>query len=49
MFNFSTEEFMNLVDRLLTAIKNLFAWLGILILPNEEEAKDYPTTAAPEE
>ncbi len=41
MFNFSTEDILALIEKILSALKKAFAWLGILILPEEEE-----TTAA---
>lgn len=41
MLNFSTDELVALFEKLLKAVKDLFAWLGILILPEEGEY-DYP-------
>ena len=42
VFNFSIEEITGLVQKILQALKDIFAWLGVLILPDENEKKDYP-------
>ncbi len=40
MFDFSIDDILALIEKFLDAIKKAFAWLGILVLPEEE------TTAA---
>ncbi len=38
----SKEQILDFIEKLLGAIKKAFAWLGILILPEDGEY-DYPT------
>lgn len=41
MINVSIDEILSVFTKVLEALKQLFAWLGILILPEEGEY-DYP-------
>ena len=36
IFSFSTEDILAAIEKVLETIKKAFAWLGILILPEEE-------------
>lgn len=38
----SKDQVLDFIEKLLGAIKKLFAWLGILVLPEDGEY-DYPT------
>lgn len=40
----SSEQILDFIEKVLGAIKKVFAWLGILILPEDGEY-DYPTEA----
>ncbi len=49
----SAEQILDFIEKILGAIKKAFAWLGILVLPEdgeydypEEESKDDPTIGA---
>ncbi len=49
----SSEQVLDFIEKLLGAIKKVFAWLGILILPEdgeydypESESKDDPAVGA---
>lgn len=42
IFNFTQEDILGLIEKILAAIKKVFAWLGILVLPEDGEY-DYPT------
>ena len=44
----SSEQILDFIEKLLGAIKKVFAWLGILILPEDGEY-DYPTTETTED
>ncbi len=44
----SVDEILGFIEKLLGAIKKVFAWLGILILPEEGEY-DYPTEGTTED
>lgn len=44
----SSEQILDFIEKLLGAIKKIFAWLGILILPEDGEY-DYPTEAPTED
>lgn len=50
MLDFSIEDILDIVTKVLQAFKDIFAWLGILIFPEEGEY-DYPgsTTVSAEE
>ena len=39
----SSEQILDFIEKLLGAIKKVFAWMGILILPEDGEY-DYPET-----
>lgn len=40
----SSEQILDFIEKVLGAIKKVFAWLGILVLPEDGEY-DYPTEA----
>lgn len=42
IFSFTEEDVLAFIEKILDAIKKVFAWLGILVLPNDGEY-DYPT------
>lgn len=42
IFNISSEQILDFIEKVLGAIKKVFAWLGILVLPEDGEY-DYPT------
>ena len=37
----SMSKLESFFEKILSALKKFFAWLGILILPNEQEKEDY--------
>lgn len=41
MLDFKVEDILNIVTKVLEAIKAFFAWLGILVFPEEGEY-DFP-------
>ena len=44
----SVEDIMGVVQKMLDAFKKLMEWLGILVLPTEDEKKDYPNQTQPD-
>lgn len=44
IFNISEAEVMAMVEKFLTVFKQIMAWLGILVLPEEEELPTQPET-----
>ena len=48
MLNITTEQVYDFIEKVLGTIKKMFAWLGILILPEEGEY-DYPTEPSTED
>ena len=42
VLNITVDDIMGVVQKLLDAFKKVMEWLGILVLPTEEEKKDYP-------
>ena len=46
---FSTEDIIDVLRKLLTAFKKIMAWLGVLVLPEDGEYDQYPTTTASDE
>ncbi len=44
----SVDDIMGVVQKLLDAFKKVMEWLGILVLPTEEEKKDYPNQTQPD-
>ncbi|MBR3598041.1 MAG: hypothetical protein IKL47_13830 [Clostridia bacterium] len=42
----SVEQILDFIEKLLGAIKKMFAWLGILVLPEDGEYDGYPTESA---
>ena len=48
ILNVSEDEIMAMVEKFLTVFKQIMAWLGILVLPEEEElpVQPEPTTTA---
>lgn len=47
MLDVSIEKIMNIVDKLLLTFKQIMAWLGVLVLPEEGEY-DYPENSSDE-
>ena len=47
MIPFSTSEILNAIKEVLTIFKSIMKWLGILVLPEEGEYDQYPTTTVP--
>lgn len=45
----SADQILDFIEKLLGAVKKLFAWLGILILPEDGEYDGYPTTSTTED
>lgn len=45
----SSEQILDFIEKLLGAIKKVFAWLGILVLPEDGEYDNYPTEATTED
>lgn len=41
IFDFSAKELETLIQKLLKMIKDVFAWLGILLLPEEGNGDGY--------
>ena len=39
---------MEVVQKLLDAFKKIMEWLGILVLPTEEQKSDYPNQTQPD-
>ncbi len=52
MIGFSMDDLLGVLQKLMNAFKQLMAWLGVLVLPTEEEKQYYPghtaTTSGPE-
>lgn len=44
----SVEDIMGVVQKLLDAFKKVMEWLGILVLPNEDQKQDYPNQTQPD-
>ena len=44
----SVEDIMSVVQKMLDAFKKLMEWLGILVLPTEDEKKEYPNQDQPD-
>ena len=49
VFNISEQDILDLVEKLLQVFKQIMAWLGILVLPEEGEYDGYPTTTSSED
>ena len=49
LLGISAEQILDFIEKVLGAIKKLFAWLGILILPEDGEYDGYPTEATTED
>ncbi len=43
IFNISEDEIMGLIEKLLSFFKQIMAWLGILVLPEEGQLPEQPT------
>lgn len=43
LLGISSEQILDFIEKVLGAIKKVFAWLGILILPEDGEYDGYPT------
>ncbi len=43
ILNISEEEILALVEKMLTVFKQIMAWLGILVLPEDGELPTQPT------
>lgn len=39
----SIEKITQIFEKIFMTLKKILAWLGILILPNEDEKDNYPT------
>ena len=48
ILNISSEQILDFIEKLLGVFKKVFAWLGILILPEDGEY-DYPTEGTTED
>ena len=48
VLSISIDDIMGVVQKLLDAFKKLMEWLGILVLPDEEQKKDYPNQTQPD-
>lgn len=48
LLGISSEQILDFIEKLLGAIKKVFAWLGILVLPEDGEY-DYPTEGTTED
>ena len=50
MIGFSMNDLLGVLEKIMSAFKQIMAWLGVLVLPDEEDKKYYPgaTTAADE-
>ena len=48
LLNISEDELMEMVAKLLNVFKQIMAWLGILVLPEEEELPKQPETTEAE-
>ena len=48
ILNISSEQIMDFIEKILGVFKKVFAWLGILILPEDGEY-DYPTEGTTED
>ena len=42
LLGISAEQILDFIEKVLGALKKAFAWLGILILPEDGEYNDYP-------
>ena len=43
----SIDDIMGVVQKILDAFKKLMGWLGILVLPDEDQKQDYPNQTQP--
>ncbi len=41
-------DLLGVLQKIMNAFKQVMAWLGILVLPEDEDKKYYPTTAPAE-
>ena len=48
VLNISIDDIMGVVQKLLDAFKKLMEWLGILVLPDEDQKQDYPNQTQPD-
>ncbi len=48
IFGITVDQILDFIEKLLGAIKKAFAWLGILVLPEDGEY-DYPTEPSTED
>jgi hypothetical protein len=44
ILNISEEEILEMVEKILNIFKQIMAWLGILVLPDEGELPTQPTS-----
>ncbi len=44
ILNISEEELMGMIEKFLNLFKQIMAWLGILVLPEEDELPTQPST-----
>ena len=44
MLPFSMDDVLDLLRKVLDAFKQVMEWLGILVLPNEGQYNDYPSS-----
>lgn len=49
ILNISSEQILDFIEKVLGAIKKVFAWLGILVLPEDGEYDGYPTEVSTED
>ncbi len=45
MVGFSMEDLLGVLAKIMNAFKQVMGWLGILVLPEDEDKKYYPTKA----
>ena len=43
ILNISEDELMDLIEKILTVFKQIMAWLGILVLPEEGQIPEQPS------
>ena len=48
ILNITSDQVLDFIEKVLGAIKKVFAWLGILVLPEDGEY-DYPTETPTED
>ncbi len=48
VLNISVDDIMGVVQKLLEAFKKVMEWLGILVLPTEDQKQDYPNQTQPD-